>query len=159
MAFCDQCGSKLTENAKFCPSCGASVNKPAATPLNLKTIKCPSCHADLEYTENAAHIKCEFCGAGVVIDDKATELKRILSVKSEAKKRDSQIVLEYEQKKQNIRIKDFIIANPIFCIVTVFLTVYALIRLFKGDFAGIDIVFDAIILWLTYRITNKKNKK
>lgn len=159
MAFCDQCGNEINENAKFCSACGAKVSQQNASALNLKTIKCPSCHANLEYEENAVHIKCELCGADVVIDDDATELKRILKVKSEAKERDSQIDLEYEQKKQKIKIKDFIIANPIFCIVAVLLAVYALIRLIKGDFAGIDIIFDALILWLVYRITNKKNKK
>lgn len=159
MAFCEQCGSELSENAKFCSACGATVNKQTTSHLNFKTIKCPNCQANLEYAENAAHIKCEFCGASVVIDDEATELKRILNVQSEAKRRDSQIDLEYEQKKQNIRIKDFIMANPIFCIVAVLLSILTLIRVFKGDFAGLDIILDAIILWLTYRITNKNNKK
>ena len=56
-------------------------------------------------------------------------------------------------------IKDFIFRNPIFCLVAVFVLIYALIRIFKGDFAGIDIIFNALILYCVYRITNKKPKE
>ena len=32
MAFCSKCGSKITDNAKFCPSCGAAVNSQMENP-------------------------------------------------------------------------------------------------------------------------------
>ena len=49
--------------------------------------------------------------------------------------------------------------NPIFAIVVIFVAVFAIIRLVKGEFAGIDIIFDAIILGATYKITTKKRKE
>lgn len=49
--------------------------------------------------------------------------------------------------------------NPIFGIVAVLLGIYEIIRIFKGDFAGLDIIMVALILWCTYKITNKKDKK
>lgn len=49
--------------------------------------------------------------------------------------------------------------NPVFAVVLVLLLIFNIIRLFSGEFAGLDIVFDAIILGATYGITNKKNKK
>ena len=49
--------------------------------------------------------------------------------------------------------------NPIFGIVVVLLGIYEIIRIVKGDFAGLDIIMSALILWGVYRITNKKGKK
>ena len=49
--------------------------------------------------------------------------------------------------------------NPIFAIVVIFVAVFAIIRLVKGEFAGIDIIFDAIILGATYKITTKKKQE
>ena len=49
--------------------------------------------------------------------------------------------------------------NPVFAVVLILLLIFNLVRLFSGDFAGLDIIFDAIILAATYGITNKKNKK
>ena len=49
--------------------------------------------------------------------------------------------------------------NPVFAIVLVLLIIFAIIRIIRGDFAGIDILFDAIILGVTYKITIPNNKK
>lgn len=49
--------------------------------------------------------------------------------------------------------------NPVFAIIAVFLVIFNLIRLFNGQFAGIDIIFDAIILSVAYNLTEKKAKK
>lgn len=49
--------------------------------------------------------------------------------------------------------------NPIFGIVVVLLGIYEIIRIVKGDFAGLDIIMVALILWCVYKITNKKGKK
>ena len=49
--------------------------------------------------------------------------------------------------------------NPIFGIVVVLLGIYEVIRIVKGDFAGLDIIMAALILWCVYKITNKKGQK
>lgn len=49
--------------------------------------------------------------------------------------------------------------NPIFGIIVVLLGIYEVIRIVKGDFAGLDIIMVALILWCVYKITNKKGKK
>lgn len=49
MSFCKECGTKLDENSKFCPNCGASVNSDSAEQVSRKQVfegtvhKCPSC--------------------------------------------------------------------------------------------------------------------
>ena len=49
--------------------------------------------------------------------------------------------------------------NPVFAIVAVFLIFFNLIRLFNGQFSGIDIIFDAILLSVAYNLTEEKAKK
>lgn len=53
---------------------------------------------------------------------------------------------------------DRVMINPIFGIAVIGVLIYALIRLLSGKFAGIDIIFDAIILTIVYKLTNKNNK-
>lgn len=52
-----------------------------------------------------------------------------------------------------------VMPNPVFGFVSILLVVFEIIRLFSGDFAGIDIVFCGLILWAAYRITEKKTVK
>lgn len=48
------------------------------------------------------------------------------------------------------------IPNAVFAIVAVLLIIYNIIRLVNGEFAGIDIIFDVILLGATYGITKRK---
>lgn len=49
--------------------------------------------------------------------------------------------------------------NPVFTIVLVLLVIFNLILLFRGQFTGIAIILDVIILKVAYDITAKKGKK
>lgn len=49
--------------------------------------------------------------------------------------------------------------NPVFAIIAIVLVIFNFMRFFSGEFAGIDIVFDAIILSVAYNLTEKKAKK
>ena len=41
MAFCGNCGTKIDDNAKFCPGCGKAVEAPAAEETKEQTIEQP----------------------------------------------------------------------------------------------------------------------
>lgn len=157
MTFCDNCGTELVKGTKFCPLCGKSVQRGERTSIKLKKMVCPNCKAQIKYDGNSDHFTCEYCGIDIVNDDQATELKRILNVKSEAKHRDNQIDLEYEMHHQKLdnrkKVVDFICENPILCIVAILAFIYSAIRMCKGNFAGIDIIFDAVILGIVYNKT------
>ncbi len=161
MPFCTNCGQQIDENVKFCSNCGASIK--TIDNCIYKVIKCPNCQADVRYLDNTDKLTCGYCGADVVIDDEATALNRILMAKTNAKQRDTQINMEYEKHQQTIQakneIKNFVLKNPVFSLVVVFVVIFALSRILKGDFAGIDIIVDALILNFAYRITNKKPKE
>lgn len=70
--------------------------------------------------------------------------------------------IEKEKKVHNVldlkRWLDKIMINPIFGIAVIGVTIYGIIRLISGNFAGIDIIFDAIILDVVYKKTNKKDR-
>lgn len=51
--FCSKCGRQLTENQKFCPSCGMAVRKipksdPKTDPSNVNTPNIPNIELDYE---------------------------------------------------------------------------------------------------------------
>ena len=48
--------------------------------------------------------------------------------------------------------------NPVFGIVFVFIVVWEIIRIFSGDFIGLDILLIAFILRYVYKIKNKNDK-
>ena len=49
--------------------------------------------------------------------------------------------------------------NLIFLIIAVLICVYEISRIMKGDIIPLDFIIPALILWGTYRITNKKEKE
>ena len=49
--------------------------------------------------------------------------------------------------------------NPIFAFVLVILIIFNIIRLIKGEFAGLDVIFDVVILSVAYKVTIKKDTK
>lgn len=65
MPFCSNCGQRLTDNAKFCPNCGATVEKGRedVTPERKQVFegeirKCPNCGEALK----AFEATCPVCG-------------------------------------------------------------------------------------------------
>lgn len=52
-----------------------------------------------------------------------------------------------------------IMPSPVFGIIVILLVILSVIRLFKGKFSGIDLIFASLILCPTYFITKKKSKK
>jgi predicted RNA-binding Zn-ribbon protein involved in translation (DUF1610 family) len=63
MAFCSNCGTKMEDGAKFCPSCGtpAGGTAPVTVARSSKdgeVIKCPSCGAPV----GAFDVNCPECG-------------------------------------------------------------------------------------------------
>lgn len=53
----------------------------------------------------------------------------------------------------------FIMPNPVFGFVALFLFIFEIIRLFSGDFAGLDVIFCALVLGIVFKLTEKKSKQ
>lgn len=54
--YCEHCGAKLNENAKFCHECGNSIN---SNSIKDKINQCPECGRKLDKSKQ----HCEHCGA------------------------------------------------------------------------------------------------
>ena len=68
----------------------------------MKTIKltCPSCEAKLSVDSGHDKIFCPYCGTEFLIDDNASQLRRIEAVKLDSRKKN------FEQKKEENKEKD-----------------------------------------------------
>lgn len=101
--------------------------------MELKRIKCPSCGGELNIPEDSDEMKCSFCGSKVIIDDKATEVRRIKKVEIKAKKELDEYELEnkkkndsyndereYKKKKNSSKIKGWAIALTIISLLFTF---------------------------------------
>lgn len=73
-------------------------------------LKCDGCGAPLDVNENLDKIICNYCGTPILIDDEATELRRIEEVKLKARKdnheqalKEKNDILEQEIKEKKIK--------------------------------------------------------
>ncbi len=100
--FCMECGTKLSDGAKFCSNCGTKVGS-SAEPKAAKKLdnKCESCGAQLKRLE-PGHYICEYCGSefftnevGEIKETKLTEAD-IMQVFERAAKFDNQGMYDEE---------------------------------------------------------------
>lgn len=83
MAYCENCGAKLSKNAKFCPECGTPVNSGSGKREEVyqgELHKCPNCGEPLKAFQSV----CPACGyeirnakASDAVKEFSDELKRI----------------------------------------------------------------------------------
>ena len=74
--------------------------------MKLIKLKCENCGADLEVNSELDKINCNFCGAKILIDDNATELRRIEDVKLQARKQNHEQDLKERQEKLEQELKE-----------------------------------------------------
>ena len=88
----------------------------------------------------------------------SNEFERIESIYEQTSKKMNKAEFVQTTKSAGSIIKNIasLMPNPVFGIVCLFLLVFEIARIFSGDFAGIDVVFSAIILGVVYKLTEKK---
>lgn len=78
MAFCQNCGKKLDDGAKFCPECGTPVGQKDMSKRNQeyggKIIKCPNCGEILK----AFSAQCPSCGYELRGSDSSDSVKEFV---------------------------------------------------------------------------------
>lgn len=58
--FCSNCGFKINEDAKFCPSCGQAVNANSVKTIKLK---CQECGGVMDVDNDNQILYCQYCGS------------------------------------------------------------------------------------------------
>ena len=96
--------------------------------MKLIKMKCENCGATLEVNKELDKIKCNFCGAEILIDDKASELRRVEEVKLQARKDNHEQALkekmELDEIEENNKFKKgkfskFVIVFTVLCLLFV----------------------------------------
>lgn len=80
MAFCIECGARLSDGAKFCAACGTPVSNMRASDndssnihiLQEKVLKCPNCHSSISRMDAI----CPYCGAPISDREASTSIQR-----------------------------------------------------------------------------------
>lgn len=75
--------------------------------MKIVKMKCENCGAKLEVNKELDKISCNFCGSENLIDDEATELKRVEEVKLEARKQNHEQSLKEREDEfyQEVKLK------------------------------------------------------
>lgn len=74
--------------------------------MKLIKLKCENCGAVLEVNEDLEKIHCNFCGTEILIDDEATNLKRIEDVKLQARKNNYEQDMKEKKDKEEFEAVD-----------------------------------------------------
>lgn len=72
--------------------------------------------------------------------------------------RDLQMDMAYEEYQQKVEAKKLLIKNPLLSIIAVFLILYTIKTFLFGRLDLTIILWDAIILGVIWRLTNKEKK-
>ena len=72
---CDKCGTMVSIDYKFCPTCGERIHLPTMRVVRHKAAPAPHCHLTLipEEEENATPVKHDYEGASVILNRENTE--------------------------------------------------------------------------------------
>ncbi len=74
--------------------------------MKLVKMKCEQCGALLEVDKASEEITCKYCGAKILIDDEATELKRVEEVKLKARRENHEQALKERQELLDQEIRE-----------------------------------------------------
>lgn len=80
--FCMHCGAELPDEAKFCFSCGASIDGAKATTrsINRVQLRCKNCNGEMDVDEDRPILMCPFCGSQeIVLEGDKVTIQRIKS--------------------------------------------------------------------------------
>ena len=66
--------------------------------MKLIKLKCENCGAMLEVNKDLDKINCNFCGQEILIDDAATEIRRVEDAKLQARKANHEQTLSFHPK-------------------------------------------------------------
>ena len=68
--YCYNCGKQVSDNAKFCTNCGASLTNfdQGTARIKLVSAVCPQCGARIKVNPDIEASVCEFCGNAILVD-------------------------------------------------------------------------------------------
>lgn len=92
MAFCTECGARLSDGAKFCANCGTAVAASHASDERTiraseeKILKCPRCYSPISRLDAI----CPYCGAPISDREASASVKRFAEQLYEIEKEEAE---------------------------------------------------------------------
>ena len=132
--------------------------------MKLVKLKCDNCGAKLEVDVEQDKIYCKYCRAEILIDDKATELRRIEDVKLQARKQNHEQTIKEKKELEELNAVDNFKKGKFSKVLLVFAAICGLLTFTREfDFASIIALIQTalfIAAWLFgMEIIKQPNKK
>lgn len=81
--FCSKCGCKISNEDKFCPSCGWNVkgkNSNDSSKVRTLLLRCKACNGELTVNENEPIMLCPYCGSReLIVESDEVKIAKITS--------------------------------------------------------------------------------
>lgn len=92
--YCQRCGMRVTDTAKFCPECGARLNQRRK---ELISLTCQKCGGKLKAKDGEPMLYCPYCGEkSLIVESDRVTVQRIWSTTRQ------NVVKEKETTKREI---------------------------------------------------------
>lgn len=159
--YCKKCGKQITENSKFCPECGSSLEESCS--VRTFHLKCSNCGADMEVNEETNEIYCSYCGTKQLILDpeliKAKNSKEIEleKIKSEERKQDKKEKSDELKSYRKSKLSKFTIIIAVLCLIFGFMA-FKSRHYLSGIIAIIQIVLFTVSWLIGMQIIKSKIK-
>jgi len=132
--------------------------------MKMVKLKCENCGASLEVNKDLDKIICNHCGNEILINDAATELRRVEEVKLEARKQNHEQTIKEKKELEELNAASNFKKSILSKILLIFAAICLLIVFTKSfNFASIIALIQAILFigsWLFgMEIIKQKNKK
>jgi len=132
----------------------------------LKTIKlkCDNCGGELEVNTEQDKIFCQYCGAKVLIDDDASELRRVEDAKLQARKKNHEQTIKEKKELDELKALDNFKNGKLSKLLLIFAALCGIIAFARGlSLAGVIAFIQAVLFissWLLgMEIIKNSNKK
>lgn len=102
--YCQKCGFKLPDNAKFCLECGTKIekiNNSKSTGNKYISLTCSKCGGTLEVDPNRPIISCPYCNSSTLVEE--ADNVKVERVKAKAYTDVNKAKYDAEKAKQKVK--------------------------------------------------------
>ena len=132
--------------------------------MKLIKMKCENCGATLEVNKDLDKINCKFCGAEILIDDEAAELRRVEEVKLQARKQNHEQTIKEKKDLEELNAVDNFKKGKLSKVLLIFAAICGIVTFSRGfSIAGVIALIQTALFigsWLLgMEIIKQPNKK
>lgn len=116
--------------------------------MKLVKLKCENCGAKLEVNKDLDKINCNFCGAEILIDDEASELRRVEEVKLQARKQNHEQSIKEKKELEELNAVDNFKKGKLSKLLLIFAALCGIVMFSRGFSVAGFIAFIQTVLFI-----------